>query len=601
KKKITVKVSKKATTTTTTTETTVTASPQPTATSQANVATDELIHYDMKTSEDGTTLLDQSGKNNDASLVGVNPTLRDNNSIYLDGSGDYINLPADVFAGRDTFTISIWAKDYSGSINTSAMFVGTTENMPVSYWLLNPTNPSGSLKCVFTNTENTTAPYNTEVGVGGTRANLNVAGPKTGTEWNHFVAVVEPNQMTTYCNGSKIATTELSRSFSSFGTDLAAYIGRSSYPDETFRGFVREVQVFSSAKTEAEVADIYEKTKGDAVVDKGQESKIFIADRADPYIVKADDGYYYFTASYPMYGANDTSGYDRIVLRRSKTLSGLKDAEEKVIWNQADSTACFRHIWAPEMHYIGGKWYMYFAASDSASDKFHIDCNVLMCEGSDPYADSWVEKGKFQKATGDNSFGGFSLDMTYFENKGKSYVIWAEKKNGGLSKLYMGQVDPAEPWKLITKSVMISEPEYYWEKVTIPVNEGPSVIHHDGKVIVAFSASATGPEYCIGYLYADEDSDLMTKSSWTKQATPALASENLVDEYGPGHNSFTEDEDGNPIFVYHSRSKKCFEGKCEHAGGDPLYDPCRSAHLRKVTWDANGLPVLNAEPYDFEK
>ena len=92
----------------------------------------------------------------------------------------------------------------------------------------------------------------------------------------------------------------------------------------------------------------------------------------------------------------------------------------------------------------------------------------------------------------------------------------------------------------------------------------------------------------------------MNPDSWTKQATPALASENLVHEYGPGHNSFTEDEEGNPIFVYHSRPQECFEGKCDHANGDPLYDPCRSAHLRKVVWDENGLPILNAEPYEFD-
>ena len=112
-------------------------------------------------------------------------------------------------------------------------------------------------------------------------------------------------------------------------------------------------------------------------------------------------------------------------------------------------------------------------------------------------------------------------------------------------------------------------------------------------------AETTGPEYCIGYMYADEKADLLDISSWTKQKTPALTSENLVEEYGPGHNSFTVDEDGNTIFVYHSRPEQCFLGNCGYGSEDPLYDPCRSAHLRKVIWDENGLPVLNAEPYDF--
>lgn len=57
--------------------------------------------------------------------------------------------------------------------------------------------------------------------------------------------------------------------------------------------------------------------------------------------------------------------------------------------------------------------------------------------------------------------------------------------------------------------------------------------------------------------------------------------------------SFTTDENGNYIFVYHSRSKECYEGKCGYGTEDPLYDPCRSARIRTVQWDGNGLPVLN--------
>lgn len=324
----------------------------------------------------------------------------------------------------------------------------------------------------------------------------------------------------------------------------------------------------------------------------GTKAEIFIADRADPYIKLGHDGYYYFTASYPMYGADDKEGYDRIILRRAKTIDGLKNAEEKTIWDENTCDSEHRFIWAPEIHYIGGKWYMLYASSGSADNVWDINCHALMCTGDDPYNDKWVEKGKFQSADGDDvSFTGFSLDMTYFECNGKSYVIWAQ--NVGNSNLYIAEVDPSEPWKTITPAMLLTKPEYDWEKIRIPVNEGPSVLMHDGRVIVAYSASATGPEYCIGFMYADENSDLLDKSSWTKMHTPALTSEDLIDEYGPGHNSFTTDENGDVIFVYHSRSKECFEGKCGYSDGDSLYDPCRSARIRRVVWDENGLPILN--------
>ncbi|OQO69800.1 hypothetical protein BH741_00005 [Enterococcus faecium] len=43
--------------------------------------------------------------------------------------------------------------------------------------------------------------------------------------------------------------------------------------------------------------------------------KPLIIQRADPFIYKHEDGYYYFIASVP--------SYDRIELRRSRTIAGL--------------------------------------------------------------------------------------------------------------------------------------------------------------------------------------------------------------------------------------------------------------------------------------
>ena len=323
-----------------------------------------------------------------------------------------------------------------------------------------------------------------------------------------------------------------------------------------------------------------------------RKTDIFIRDRADPFITKGSDGYYYFTASYPMYGKNDTEGYDRIILRRAKTIDALSQAEEKVIWDEKDSPSVFRYIWAPEIHEIGGRWYVLFAASGNENNVWDIDCHAIMCVGNDPYNDTWIDKGKFQACENDNfSFRGFSLDMTYFECGGKHYVAWAQ--NGGNSNVYLATVDPGSPCETTCPSVLLTKPEYDWERVNIPVNEGPAAMIHNGRIYLAFSASATGPEYCIGLMYADENADLTDISSWTKLSTPLLTSDDLEGEYGPGHNSFVKDDNGDWIFVYHSRDESCFSGKCGYSDHDPLYDPCRSARIRKVLWDENGFPILN--------
>ena len=319
---------------------------------------------------------------------------------------------------------------------------------------------------------------------------------------------------------------------------------------------------------------------------------IFIKDRADPYVTKGSDGYYYFTASYPMYGENDPEGYDRIILRKAKTIDALAYAEEISIWDEKDSELSHRFIWAPEIHEINGKWYVLFAASSCADNVWDIDCHIIKCNGNNPYTDSWSDLGKFQACDGDDfSFRGFSLDMTQFECGGKHFVAWAQ--NGGNSNVYLAQINPDEPWKTVTPAMLLTKPEFDWERVRIPVNEGPAVMIQGDRIYLAFSASATGPEYCIGLMYADKNADLLDIKSWTKLDRPLLTSDDLDGEYGPGHNSFVKDENGDWVFVYHSRDEICFEGKCGYSDGDSLYDPCRSARKRKVIWGNDGLPIFN--------
>lgn len=316
----------------------------------------------------------------------------------------------------------------------------------------------------------------------------------------------------------------------------------------------------------------------------------FIQQKADPYVIyNEDDGYYYFTSSWPAYGDAE-HGYDRIAIRKSDSLKGLAEAEDITIWKAHASGAQSHHVWAPEIHKIGGKWYIYYAAN-SDNDIWSIRPWVLECKDASRLTDpeAWVEKGRFVNKTGTyiGAFNAFSLDMTTFENKGKQYVIWAYKTDA--SRLLMAEIDPSEPWKLISDPIILSSPEYDWEKVNEIVNEGPAVLKHGGKIYVTYSASATGPEYCIGILSADEDSDLMDAASWNKSEKPLLQSSDFTDQYGPGHNCFTVDEAGNTVMVYHSRDQKCFDNECEWADADPLYDPCRNANLAYVRFTDDGI------------
>lgn len=305
----------------------------------------------------------------------------------------------------------------------------------------------------------------------------------------------------------------------------------------------------------------------------------FIMQRADPYVYRHTDGTYWFTASVPE--------YDRIVLRRSSTMDGLAEADEVTVWKKHERGEMSVHIWAPELHYMDGKWYIYYAGGD-IDDVWAIRPYVLMCEGDDPMEDPWCEMGKLEAADG-FSFQDFSLDMTVFQNRGKWYCVWAEKVSVGkkISNLYIAEMET--PTKLTTAQVLLTSPDYDWERVDFWVNEGPAVIRRGGRLFLTYSASATGACYCMGMLSVDEDANLLDPRAWSKERKPVLKTDAAKGVYGPGHNSFTKAENGEDVMFYHARPY-------DEIVGDSLYDPNRHTYRMKVCWGDQGRPV-----FDFEK
>ncbi|AVH74864.1 glycoside hydrolase family 43 protein [Weissella koreensis] len=306
-----------------------------------------------------------------------------------------------------------------------------------------------------------------------------------------------------------------------------------------------------------------------------------IIQRADPYIYKHTDGYYYFSASVP--------AYNLIELRRSKTIAGLAHAMPRTIWCKHDTGTGEESelIWAPEIHFINGKWYVYYAASHTTdfdeNGMFQHRMYVIECEAPDPMEteDNWVEKGRVQ-----TPIDSFALDATTFEHQNKLYYVWAQKDPEifGNTNIYISEME--NPWTLKTAPVMLTKPEYDWETQIFAVNEGPAVLHRNGKFFLTFSGSATDENYCMGMLYADENSDLLDPASWTKLDHPVFTSDVKHDLLGPGHNSFTVSEDGETdLLVYHIRNYADIKG-------DPLYDPNRHTMIQAFDYDENGFPVF---------
>jgi GH43 family beta-xylosidase len=292
--------------------------------------------------------------------------------------------------------------------------------------------------------------------------------------------------------------------------------------------------------------------------------------RADTHVFKHTDGYYYMTATVPE--------YDRIALRRATTVQGLSSAAETVVWRRHAGGEMSANIWAPEIHFIDGRWYIYFTAG-RADDRFRVRMYVLESTAANPLTGSWTEKGRIVTA-----WDTFSLDETTFVAGGVRYLAWAQQEPGIAtnSNIYLARL--ANPWTITGTPVRLAVPTLAWETRGYKVNEGPAVIERNGRVFLTFSASATDANYCLGLLTASSSANLLAASSWTKNPNPVFVSNASTSQYGPGHNSFTVAEDGqSDLLVYHDRNYR-------DISGDPLNDPNRRTRVQKFYWNADGTP-----------
>ena len=309
---------------------------------------------------------------------------------------------------------------------------------------------------------------------------------------------------------------------------------------------------------------------GDTTPAAPQFNNPLVQQRADPQVFLHSDGFYYMAATVPE--------YDRIELRRARSINGLATAEPRVIWRKHADGPMSYHIWAPELHFIDGKWFVYFTAG-RANAHWEIRLFVLEAQDGNPLDAKWQERGQLK--TGWESF---SLDATTFAHRGQRYLLWTQTgPNPGDKPTHIYIAKMATPLSISGAPVLLSQPDYAWEKVGHLVNEAPAVLVRRGKVFVTYSASATDANYCLGLLSAAEDADLLDPASWRKSTEPVFKSSAANSQYGPGHNSFTTTPDGQDVLVYHARNYRDIQG-------DPLKDRERHTRAQLLRWRADGTP-----------
>lgn len=301
-----------------------------------------------------------------------------------------------------------------------------------------------------------------------------------------------------------------------------------------------------------------------------------MAHGADPWMYRHSNGNYYFMISLQ----------DKLDLWSSKSLSAIAQGKRHTIWVPKVSGPCSHNIWAPEIHFLKDRWYVYFTANDGGGDETRR-IYVLENKSSDPMEGVWEEKGALN-----TQYAG--LDGTVFQHRGKLFFLYAGYGNypDYGSALFMTEM--INPWTLGNENILLSKPEYDWEKRGgMAINEGPAILKRNGKIFVIYSASTTWTEdYCLGMLTASDLSDLMIPESWTKSSQPVFKKSVQNQAIAPGHNSFTQSPDGREDWiVYHAITE---------TSGEKLDLTLRSTRAQKFGWNTDGTPNFG-EPVSCTK
>lgn len=320
----------------------------------------------------------------------------------------------------------------------------------------------------------------------------------------------------------------------------------------------------------------------------------------DPVIFPWEGKWFYIST-------NDNTNDIGLYAREADSVEGLfaEDVTEHLILAQDEKRQLMQTFWAPEFHVIGGELYILFAVS---GNQWGPQCHVMKLKKgcSIIAAESWEDPIRMVRADGSPlAEGAITLDMTYIKTDRQAYMVWSYRVGIGTpldtgSMLYIATVDEQKPWQLTGEPVLLSRPLYGWENVDGTINnEGPYAFKKNGKVYLCYSGgSANGYTYAIGLLTADAADDLTDISVWSKRGTPVVSFYSVKGEYGPGHNSFYEDEDGNLMIAYHGELGLEEHLRCDgirriHFGfdGEPVFDMSAEEDLdeslREVT-----LPVV---------
>lgn len=262
----------------------------------------------------------------------------------------------------------------------------------------------------------------------------------------------------------------------------------------------------------------------------------------DPFITKHNGKYYHcFT--------EDSAS---VSVACADTIEGLRDAKSILVFLPEKDSEYSCDVWAPELHIIDGKCYIYVACDGGHNSTHRM--YVLSNNSNNPMDNCYKMLGKITDKSDR-----WAIDATILYHNEKMYCVWSgwEGYENICQNIYIAEM--SDPVTISSDRVLISTPEYDWEKlgsrgvVGSPyINEGPFAVYNNGETYVLYSAAGSWCEnYCITALKLVGDNPL-DKNCWEKRPQPIFSVNETVK--GAGHCSVIE-EDGKYSVFFHAWDK----------------------------------------------
>ena len=252
----------------------------------------------------------------------------------------------------------------------------------------------------------------------------------------------------------------------------------------------------------------------------------------------------------------------------------------RTVWRAPQSGPYSRQIWAPELHWLDGHWYIYVAASDG--DNRNHRTIVLESRTGVPLEPFEFRAELFTGDPGDGQPNRWAIDSTVCEWQGVRYLFWSGwEQDQDVQYLYAARL--RTPWEIGGPRVRLCDNQTYtWERVSESplergLHEAPQPLVHGDRLMLVYSCCGAWQQYYkLGLLVLRQGGDPLVPEDWQKLPDPVFRASATT--RGVGHCCFTQSPDGREDWLIYHAKRNVTDG----------WE--RDIYAQRFSWNGNGLP-----------